>query len=65
VIELNEAAMAMCGFSLDDIGKPFSSLPEICNGRCVEILEEAIKSGEPVEADRIEVPACQSFKKGY
>jgi two-component system, NtrC family, response regulator HydG len=54
VIELNEAAMAMCGYSLDDIGKPFSSLPEICNGRCVEILGEAIKSGEPVEVGRIE-----------
>ena len=54
VIELNEAAMTMCGYSLDDIGKPFSSLPEICGGRCAEILGEAIKSGEPVEVDRIE-----------
>jgi len=54
VIELNEAAMTMCGYSHDDIGKSFSSLPEICNGRCAEILGEAIKSGEPVEVDRIE-----------
>ncbi len=54
VIELNEAAMTMCGYSRDDIGKPFSSLPDLCNGRCGEILEEAIESGEPVEADRIE-----------
>jgi PAS domain S-box-containing protein len=54
VIELNEAAMAMCGYALDDIGKPFSSLPEICGGRCEEILGEAIKSGEPVEADHLE-----------
>ncbi|MBF0551086.1 MAG: sigma 54-interacting transcriptional regulator [Deltaproteobacteria bacterium] len=54
VIELNETAMTMCGYSRDDIGKPFSSLPEICNGRCAEILAEAIKSGEPVEVDRME-----------
>ena len=62
VIEFNEAAMTMCGYSRDDIGKPFSSLPEICNGRCVEILGEAIKSGEPVEVDRIECrPANRSI----
>lgn len=56
VIELNEAAMAMFGYSRDDMGKPFGSLPEVCNGRCTEILEEAIKSGEPVEVDHME---CQ------
>jgi len=56
VIELNEAAMAMFGYSRDDMGKPFGSLPEMCNGRCVEILDEAIKSGEPVEVDHME---CQ------
>ena len=54
VIELNEAAMTMCGYSRDDIGKPFSSLPEMCDGRFGEILEEAIQSGAPVEVDRIE-----------
>ena len=56
VIELNEAAMAMCGYSRDDIGKPFSALSEMCNGRCGDILGEAIKTGQPVEVDRIE---CQ------
>jgi two-component system response regulator HydG len=56
VIELNESAMTMCGYSRDDIGKSFRSLPWVCSGRLVEILEEAIKSGEPVEVDRIE---CQ------
>ncbi len=52
--EFNEAAMTLCGYSRDDIGKPFGVLPETCNGRCREILEEAIKSDAPVEADRIE-----------
>ncbi len=54
VIEINEAAITMCGYSRDDIGKPFSSLARVCNERCAEILGEAIKSGEPVEVDRIE-----------
>ena len=54
VMELNEAAMTMCGYSRDDIGKSFRSLARGCNERCVEILDEAIKSGEPVEVDRIE-----------
>ncbi|MDR3567455.1 MAG: sigma 54-interacting transcriptional regulator [Syntrophobacteraceae bacterium] len=54
VIEFNEAAMTMCGYSRSDIGKAFSSLSEICDGRCAEILGEAIQSGAPVEADRLE-----------
>jgi PAS domain S-box-containing protein len=56
VIALNKAAMSLCGYTVDDIGKPFCSLPEICNGRCREILAESIDSGVPVEIDRIE---CQ------
>jgi two-component system, NtrC family, response regulator HydG len=63
LIELNEAAMTMCGYSRDDIGKPFSSLPEMCDGRCVEILGEAIKSGEPVEVDRIECQPSNSARR--
>ncbi len=56
VIELNDAAIAVCGYSRDDIGKVFSSLPGVCGGRLVEILSDAIKRGEPAEVDRIE---CQ------
>lgn len=54
VIELNEAAMNMCGYSRDVIGKSFSSLPEMCSGRFREILDEAIRSEEPVAADHVE-----------
>ena len=60
VIELNEAAMNMCGYSRDDIGKSFSSLAKVCNGRCVEILGEAIESREPVAVDHIE---CQLLNR--
>ncbi len=63
VIELNETAMTMCGYSRDDIGKPFSSLPEMSNGRFADILEEAIKRGEPVEVDRIECGAVNRSRR--
>ncbi|MBM9535654.1 sigma-54 dependent transcriptional regulator [Desulfobulbus alkaliphilus] len=53
---LNEAAMSLCTFSPDDIGKPFAALSAGCGGRCGEIIEAAIRSGEPVEMDRVE---CQ------
>jgi two-component system, NtrC family, response regulator HydG len=51
---LNEAAMSLCTFSPDDIGKPFAALSAGCGGRCGEIIEAANRSGEPVEMDRIE-----------
>jgi PAS domain S-box-containing protein len=54
VLELNEAAMALCGFSREDLGRPFTALPKMCSGKCGEILAEALASGKPVEVDRIE-----------
>jgi two-component system, NtrC family, response regulator HydG len=56
VVEVNEAAGTMCGISREDIGKPFNSLGEMGKGRFQEIVEQAIRSGEPVEANRI---VCQ------
>lgn len=54
MIALNDAAMALFGVSREDLGKHFSSLPKICNGKCGDILAEALASGKPVEMDRIE-----------
>jgi len=51
---LNEAAITLCGHSQDDIGKPLNTLLARCEGKCRDVLEAAIKSGKPVEADRIE-----------
>ena len=51
---LNESAMSLCAFSRDDIGKPFATLSAGCGGRCGEIVEAAITSGEPVDMDRVE-----------
>ncbi len=63
VIEFNEAAMTLCGYSRDDIGKPFDSLPGVCGGRLAEILADAIGTGEPVGADRIECVARNRAKR--
>jgi DNA-binding NtrC family response regulator len=63
VIELNEAAMTMCGFSSEDIGKPFACLPRICNGKCGEILAEALESGKPVELDRLECLSHDNIRR--
>ncbi len=54
VIEMNEAAMDMCGFPREAIGMKFSALTKGCNGRCAEFLEEAISRKEYLEASRIE-----------
>jgi PAS domain S-box-containing protein len=63
VSEFNEAAMTMFGYSRNDIGKAFSSLPEICEGRCAEIFAEAIEREAPVEADRLECRPANSAKR--
>lgn len=55
LITLNEAAITLCAYSRDDIGKSIQHiLPRRCEGRCREILKMAITSGEPVEVERIE-----------
>jgi two-component system, NtrC family, response regulator HydG len=55
LIALNEAAISLCAYSRDDIGKSIHDiLPAHCEGRCREILRMAITNGEPVEMERIE-----------
>jgi two-component system, NtrC family, response regulator HydG len=54
LLQMNEAATALCGYSDKDIGKPLPSHVEICGGRCRELLTEALVSGQPVAVDRFE-----------
>ncbi len=54
VIEMNQAALSLYGFSRKAVGTPFRALLTQCNGKCAEVLEEAIRSRTVVEADRIE-----------
>ncbi len=54
VLEINEAAGKICGFSRDSIGKPFSSLSESCQGKCLETLVDTVNTKKPVEFNHIE-----------
>lgn len=54
VIELNDAAKDICGFSREIIGGKFDTLRQCCSGKCVEILRETIDKKRPIEINRIE-----------
>lgn len=54
VVEVNEAAKNICGFSRHVIGKVFSSQQKNCGGKCLEALKETINKKQPVELCRIE-----------
>jgi PAS domain S-box-containing protein len=54
LLEFNEAAMTMCGFTYEDQGKPFASLPQMGDGKFAEILGDALAGNRPIEVDRIE-----------
>jgi PAS domain S-box-containing protein len=59
ILEFNAAAMTMCGFTHEDQGKPFASLPHIGDGKFLEIMTDALAGGLPVEIKRIEL-LCQN-----
>ncbi|RPJ10665.1 MAG: response regulator [Deltaproteobacteria bacterium] len=59
ILEFNKAAMTMCGFTHEDQGKPFASLPHIGDGTLLEIIIDARAGGRPVEHKRIEL-LCQN-----
>ncbi|MGR3317669.1 MAG: sigma-54 dependent transcriptional regulator [Candidatus Anammoxibacter sp.] len=54
VLEINEAARKLCGFSRDVKGKPANSLLKACSERCYDALIETIKKKKPMEIYRIE-----------
>ncbi len=54
VLEFNEAAMTMCGLTHADQGKPFASLPQMDDGKFLEIMTDALAGDRPVEVNRIE-----------
>ncbi len=56
VLEINEAARNICGFTRDSIGKAFSSLNDHCRGKCFEALVETVDTKKPAEFSHIE---CQ------
>lgn len=55
VVEINEAAEKICRTSRNEaIGKAFDSLTKGCCGKCMAILEEAIKKKQSFDIDRFE-----------
>jgi two-component system response regulator HydG len=54
VIEVNQAALSICGFSRSMIGRGFSSQHQHCRGKCLNALQETLKEKKPVELYRIE-----------
>lgn len=55
VIELNERAAHICGYSREDaIGKPLSSLPSGCDKKCLEVIRQTVKTKLPAEVPRLE-----------
>lgn len=54
VIEVNDAAKRICGFTRDIIGNSFREQHHHCNGKCLEALEGTIRKKEPLERYRIE-----------
>lgn len=68
VVELNEAAQELCGFSRSAIGKPLASFPQACDG-CLEALRETIEERKSVEVQNLECrlearPAPEGSSRG-
>ncbi len=54
LLEINEAAKNICGFTRDSIGKGFSFLHDGCRGKCLEALMETVNTKKPAESSHIE-----------
>jgi PAS domain S-box-containing protein len=57
VVEINEAALSICGFSSEVIGQKLDTLTKGCHTKCLGILEQTVRARKPVQAHRIE---CQN-----
>ncbi|MCC6346050.1 MAG: sigma 54-interacting transcriptional regulator [Nitrospirales bacterium] len=54
LVEVNEAASKICGFTRSFLGKPLSSLPGECTRDCLASLKATIGNKQPDEIQRIE-----------
>ncbi|GAX62144.1 transcriptional regulator [Candidatus Scalindua japonica] len=55
VIELNDAAKTICGFSREEVmGKSIDSIPKTCCGHCVDAIKKTILEKRPLEIYRTE-----------
>jgi two-component system, NtrC family, response regulator HydG len=63
IIEFNEAAMNICGFTRSVIGKSFKDIRGDCFGNCGPYIDQAIQTKRRVEAKRIECSLTQGATK--
>jgi PAS domain S-box-containing protein len=54
IVELNEAALSLCGLSRDAIGKAFDSVDTGCCKKCLGVFRETISMKHSVEIPRLE-----------
>jgi two-component system, NtrC family, response regulator HydG len=54
ILDMNDAASAICGATQDLCGKPFHSLTSNCNGKCLNILQDVVQGKKHVELNRVE-----------
>ena len=55
IVEMNGAAARICRASREaSIGQSFASLPALCEGKVLEMLQWTIKKQEPIELPRLE-----------
>jgi PAS domain S-box-containing protein len=53
VLDINDAALDICGFSSDTVGNVFPSLHTQCTRNCLHALEDAIRTERPVSVKRL------------
>jgi two-component system response regulator HydG len=54
LLEMNDAAKNICGFTRRDIGNSFNTLSNNCNGKCLEALTATIESKDSVDLNSLE-----------
>jgi two-component system response regulator HydG len=54
LLEMNDAARNICGFTRGDIGKAFHSLSDRCRGKCLDALTSTIQSKTSVDLNNLE-----------
>ena len=54
VIEINEAATTICGYSRDIVGSTFTPSQNGCDGKCLEVIKRTIDTGQPLEIHHFE-----------
>lgn len=56
ILEMNDAAVAICGASSETDNRNFNSVLQNCSGKCQKVLQEVLQHKKPLELHRIE---CQ------